>query len=432
MGFGIYTGGTTGLTDGTLVSASNKLTFPSIATVLDAHIRCGTDEYSTQIDFDDIPAALEIGFEAGGNWYWYGIGVAPFYAPTNLGPGNTDVWDVNYPIKLRQVAVPVTADDTFTTDGTVSACTALSTPTLTATVIGDTQIDLSWTNVANEDASPGYTIERSPDGSSWSALTTKAADVTTHSDTGLTAGTHYYYRVKAEGSGRYSDSGWGTDDDTTTTSPVFPSADANTLVQYRFQDGSGTNLNDETANNRDGTISGSGSWGTSSPPGGDLDAYYDFVSTRIAVPSGAKLSDNPGTVECVVKLDATGSIMVLYREGTTTNGRHYTWITAAGKLFQGGANSVTGATTLNTGQWYYLAVAWDGSGQKVFVNGVEDGTAGTSGCAAASDTTDQTIGGRPSPDNDLYLDGKMAFFELSSVKRSGAYILARAEEMGFA
>lgn len=228
MGFGIYTGGTTGLTDGTLVSASNKLTFPSITTVLDAHIRCGEDEYSAQIDFDDIPLELEISFNAGG--VWYGIGEAPFYAATSQGPGNSDVWDVNYPIKLRQVAVPVTADDTFTTDGTVSACTALSTPTLTATP-GDTLIDLSWTNVANED---GYTLDRSTavDFSANLVSVSKGAGVTTHTATGLTNGVTYYFRVKAEGSGRYSDSGYGTDDATPytlTTATFSPSLDGNTV-----------------------------------------------------------------------------------------------------------------------------------------------------------------------------------------------------------
>lgn len=212
MGFGIYTGGTTGLTDGTLVSASNKLTFPSITTVLDAHIRCGTDEYSTQIDFDDIPPELEISFNAGS--VWYGIGNAPFYAATSQGPGNSDVWDVNYPIKLRQVEVPPSADDTFTTAGTVSSCAALTTPTLTATANGSTQIDLSWTNVSNEDE---YELDYSDTSGSgpWSALPDQPANDTSYSHTGLDASTQYWYRVRAIGSGRYSNSGYGTDDATT-------------------------------------------------------------------------------------------------------------------------------------------------------------------------------------------------------------------------
>lgn len=222
MGFGIYTGGTTGLTDGTLVSASNKLTFPSMATVLDAHIRTAPDTYSTDVTFDNWPAELEISFDAGSTWK--GSADMPLVGTTGQGLGGTDIWDVNYPVKLRQVAVPPSADDTFTTDGTFPACTAVSTPTLTATANGATQVDLSWTNVSDED---GYVIERGTDGVSYAALTTKAAGVTTHSDTGLTTGQIYYYRVKATGSGRYSDSGYGTDDamPSSTTVTFNPSMD---------------------------------------------------------------------------------------------------------------------------------------------------------------------------------------------------------------
>ncbi|MBT0663850.1 fibronectin type III domain-containing protein [Geobacter pelophilus] len=66
---------------------------------------------------------------------------------------------------------------------------------LTLTAVSATQINLSWTNVFGE---TGYTIERKVGAAgSWTVLTSKAADVTTHSDTGLTGGTVYYYRIKA-------------------------------------------------------------------------------------------------------------------------------------------------------------------------------------------------------------------------------------------
>lgn len=63
-------------------------------------------------------------------------------------------------------------------------------------VIGSTsQIDLTWGNVAGE---TGYKVERSSDGLiGWTQISTPSADVTTFRDTGLAAGTTYYYRVKA-------------------------------------------------------------------------------------------------------------------------------------------------------------------------------------------------------------------------------------------
>ena len=109
--------------------------------------------------------------------------------------------------------------------------TTLATPTLTATVISATQIDLSWTNVANESS---YKLEWSADGTTgWTQIGgTIAADTTTFSHTGLTASTAYYYRVSAIGDGvTYATSGFGTDNDTTSaassatylTFPTLPS-----------------------------------------------------------------------------------------------------------------------------------------------------------------------------------------------------------------
>jgi titin len=64
----------------------------------------------------------------------------------------------------------------------------------TATSVSASRIDLAWADV---DGESGFVIERSLNGTTWSALTTVAADQTTYSDTGLAAGTRYYYRVRA-------------------------------------------------------------------------------------------------------------------------------------------------------------------------------------------------------------------------------------------
>lgn len=92
--------------------------------------------------------------------------------------------------------------------------TQLSTPTLTMTAASDTAMDFSWTNVSNED---GYTVEIHSN-SGYTALVdseSKGADVTTHQFDSLTPSTTYYGRVKAEGSGSYTDSNWGTDNEPT-------------------------------------------------------------------------------------------------------------------------------------------------------------------------------------------------------------------------
>lgn len=70
---------------------------------------------------------------------------------------------------------------------TVPGATAVS-----ATGASATQINLAWGNIAGE---TGYRVEVSTDNLQWTTLATKAANVTSHQATGLTADTLYYFRV---------------------------------------------------------------------------------------------------------------------------------------------------------------------------------------------------------------------------------------------
>jgi hypothetical protein len=68
--------------------------------------------------------------------------------------------------------------------------------TLAASVVSTTQIKLSWKD--NSKGEDGYSIERSDaSGQNFSEIKQTAANATTYSDAGLTAGTTYQYRVKA-------------------------------------------------------------------------------------------------------------------------------------------------------------------------------------------------------------------------------------------
>jgi len=89
---------------------------------------------------------------------------------------------------------------------------------LTATATGSSVIDLAWTD--NSDDETGFKIERSLNGSTgWTQIGTAAADATSYSDTGLSSGTAYYYRVRAYntyGNSAYSASA----NDTTDAAPT--------------------------------------------------------------------------------------------------------------------------------------------------------------------------------------------------------------------
>ncbi|WP_199915426.1 cellulase family glycosylhydrolase [Aquimarina spinulae] len=81
---------------------------------------------------------------------------------------------------------------------TLNGGTAPEAPTsLVITTTISSQIDLSWTdNANNEDL---FSIERSANGTSgWTSVATTAINTSSYTDTGLTSNTTYYYRVRAE------------------------------------------------------------------------------------------------------------------------------------------------------------------------------------------------------------------------------------------
>lgn len=125
-------------------------------------------------------------------------------------------------------AVRATAVEIKLTYSTGAAPEAPS--SLVATAVSSTQINLTW--VDNSNTETGFVVERSADGSTgWSVITTTAANATSYGDTGLTAETAYYYRVKSTNG--YGDSSYTsvandtTDVASTTYSDSFESGDLN-------------------------------------------------------------------------------------------------------------------------------------------------------------------------------------------------------------
>ena len=113
----------------------------------------------------------------------------------------------------------------------ISGITPLSMPTsLSATAVSSSQINLTW--VDNSSSESGYTIEHSPvDNLHYTEVGTVWANVTSYSDTGLSEGTKYYYRVRAYNS--ITISGYSSEKNATTlaNAPVAPSGLRITTLQ---------------------------------------------------------------------------------------------------------------------------------------------------------------------------------------------------------
>ena len=121
---------------------------------------------------------------------------------------------------------------------------------LTATAVSSSQINLAWTDNANNET--GFKIERCQNAGcvNFVEIATVGADVTTFSDTGLAASTTYDYRVRATNAG--GDSAYSNTAEATTQATQSVPADPSNLTATAVS-GSQINLSwTDNANNETG------------------------------------------------------------------------------------------------------------------------------------------------------------------------------------
>jgi hypothetical protein len=127
-------------------------------------------------------------------------------------------------IMLNTVDSKDSLADKTTTGGRINVYNALPPQApggLAATTASSSQIDLSWTdNSANES---GFKIERKTgSGGTYTQIADVGAGIISHSSTGLTASTTYYYRVMAYNSG--GNSSYSSEANATTSAAAAPAA----------------------------------------------------------------------------------------------------------------------------------------------------------------------------------------------------------------
>jgi hypothetical protein len=90
---------------------------------------------------------------------------------------------------------------------------------LTATSVATDQINLTWTDNATNET--GFKIERKTGaGGTYAQIATIGASITTYSNTDLTPGTSYFYRVRATNAG--GDSAYSNEASATTLTTIWP------------------------------------------------------------------------------------------------------------------------------------------------------------------------------------------------------------------
>ena len=207
---------------------------------------------------------------------------------------------------------------------TANAKTAPAVPTgfsATADPADAAQIDLAWTDASSDET--GFRIERSLNGTSgWTLVTTTAAGATSYTDTGLTAETTYYYRIRAERSGDGATSTWSGNTSATTISlqdeyfyymenTIVP----NLFVRLTESSGSVADNTGSSGATLDGTFVGAAHTlnVTTSPPGnfkqyvdwdGSDGGYLEFLDD----PSNLGSNSDDWTIGIVLRPDAFSGI----------------------------------------------------------------------------------------------------------------------------
>jgi hypothetical protein len=276
------------------------------------------------------------------------------------------------------------------------ATTAPAAPTsLVAGAVSDTRIDMSWTDNATNEAN--YVVERSPD-STFATVTstTLPAGATSWSDTGRTANTTYWYRVKAVnaiGSSGYSNVASATTKPTPTGYAATVTADA-PVSYWRLGETSGTSAADQRASNP-GTYLNSPTLGSGSllaTDAANTSVRFDGVNDYVNVADANSLDlTSKITLEAWIKpnlLPAAGSFASLMTKAESYslqfNGPQLEFT-----IIQNGARKrlQAPAGTIAAGQTYHVVGTYDGVTQRLYVNGSQVASIALTGAATVTPST---------------------------------------------
>ena len=248
---------------------------------------------------------------------------------------------------------------------------------------GAGQVALSWSSASG---ATGYKVFRgtSPGGESSTPIATPTG--TSYTDTSVTAGTTYYYTVKATNSS--GDSPASNEASATPTSSAYASAVLSTsgLVSYwRLDETSGTTANDQKGANP-GTYTGAYTLNQPGALANDSDPSAAFGGGYVDVPNSASIQNlSSVTLEAWVYWTGSGEQFIMTKgSGGSLQGDLEVY---AGKLVaQVGPAFVMDTLQFPQNSWQYVAMTYDGTTLRLYRNGTQVASQ-TAAAPAAPPTT---------------------------------------------
>jgi hypothetical protein len=198
-------------------------------------------------------------------------------------------------------------------------------------------------------------------------------------DLGLAAGTSYSYRVRATDAAGNLSGYSATATAVTSTLPPFTGL----MAAYALNEGTGTTVNDSSGNGNTGTISGA-TWVSQGKYGAALN--FDGTNDLVVIPGSASLNVSSAmTLAAWIYPTAnqSGWRTVLQREvdayflnaSSNAGARR----PAGGGTFNGVAVHVGGPTASPVNAWTHLALTYDGTFLRLYVNGNQVATKAATG-----------------------------------------------------
>ena len=311
-----------------------------------------------------------------------GTGSQGSFLAENHGPVGT----FSYEIILTATDSSGLTASTSVFVGVAADTAAPATPgSLTAVAGAAGQINLGWTAATDNAAVSGYRVERCL-GAGCSNFAEVATPVTTSfADSGLASATSYSYRVRAaDASGNLG--GYSNVATAVTTSTPPPTG---LVAAYALNEGAGTTITDASGNGNSGTISGGFAWSSAGRWGGALS--FNGVNSLARVPSSASLNLGAAmTLEAWIQPTAaqSGWRTIVQRE---VDAYFLNASNDTGPLLPSGGGTLGGATVFVSGPtaspinaWTHVALTYNGTTLRLYVNGVLAASQARTGSIQAS------------------------------------------------